>query len=249
MIDVQPTSPSMTGPLRFIRYAFMPNHLRYCGGDDNKTLFEYGTEQVVDGGLPPLLGKFTGALPYLRLIARENGIADPFDERVVDAYWIGNGLLETVEVRQLYDALSERFGKQLQGKTRKWVLDKAPAGARPHHNFHVFDVYSRVGEIENTLVTLDQCRISWGKVVQVEGPELVVERQPVVLDEGKLALGESASERVTRQVDGRGFADQAVPGDWVSLHWSWVCEVLAPRQRSQLAHYTDYHLGLANQTI
>lgn len=249
MIDVQSASPSMTGPLRFIRYAFMPNHLRYCGGDDNKTLFEYGTEQVVDGGLPPLLARFTGALPYLRLIARENDIADPFDERVVDAYWLGNGLLETVEVRQLYDALTERFGKQLQGKTRKWVLGKAPAGARPHHNFHVFDVHSRVGEIENTLVTLDQCRISWGKVVQVDGPELVVERQPIVLSEGKLALGAPGTERVTRQIDGRGFADRAEPGDWVSLHWSWVCEVLTPRQRAQLAHYTDYHLKLANQTI
>ena len=243
------TSPSLAGPLRFIRYAFMPNKLRYCGGDDNRTLFEYGIEGVVDGGLTPMLAKFSGALPYLQLIARVNGIADPFDERVVDAYWIGNPLLERVEVRQLYDHLLERFDKQLQGATRDWVLGKAPAGARPHHNFHVFDIHSRVGELENSLHTLDQCRVSWAKVVRVDGAELVIERNPLVIDEGRLTLGEAIQERATRQVDGRGFADDARPGDWVTVHWSWICEVISDRQQAQLARWTGYHLSIANQTV
>jgi hypothetical protein len=126
MIDRTIAGPSMKGH-RFIRYAFMPNRLRYCGGtDDNRTIFEYGIEHEVDRGLEPLLRKFTGALPYLQLIARTNNIPDPFHERVVDAYWIGNELLEGVEVRQLYDSLLERFGKQLQGRTREWVLGKKP---------------------------------------------------------------------------------------------------------------------------
>lgn len=246
--QLPPIAP-LAGPLRFIRYAFMPNRLRFCGGDDNRTLFEYGIEQTIDGGLSPLLRTFSGALPYLHLIARANAIPDPFDERVVEAYWIGNELLERVEVRQLYEALSERFGKQLQGRTREWVLGKAPAGARPHHNFHVFDVHSRVGELEHSLETMDQCRVSWGKVLEVAGVELVVERQRLVLIDGRLALGPTVPERVPRQVEGRGFADAAVVGDWVSLHWSWVCEVLQPRQQASLARYTDYHLRLANQTI
>lgn len=239
----------VVGTSRFIRYAFMPNKLRYCGGDDNRTLFEYATENTIDGGLRPLLTKFTGALPYLKLIARANNIADPFDERVVEAYWIGNELLAHVEVHQLYDTLTERFGKQLQGKTRDWVLSKAPAGARPHHNFHVFDIHSRVGELQNTLETMDNCRVSWGKVVRVEGAELVVERQPLMLEEGKLVLGHPETTRVLRQVDSRGFADSAAPGDWVSIHWGWVCEVLPPKQQASLAHYTGYHIKIANQTI
>ena len=239
----------LTGMSRFIRYAFMPNRLRYCGGDDNRTLFEYGIEQAVDGGLSPLLRKFTGAMPYLQLIAKSNAIADPFDERVVEAYWIGNDLLAGVEVRQLHDALAERFGKQLSGRTRAWVLGKAPAGARPHHNFHVFDVHSRVGELQHSLNTMDQCRVSWGKVIRAEGTELVVERQPLILSDGKLALGPAATERVVRQVEGRGFADAALPGNWVSVHWSWVCEVLTDRQQTNLARYTNDHLQLANQTI
>jgi len=242
-------APSKSGMLRFIRYAFMPNRLRYCGGDDNRTLFEYGIEQAIDGGLPLLLRRFTGALPYLQLIARANGIADPFDSRVVEAYWIGNDLLNGVEVRQMYDSLLERFGKQMQGRTRDVILGKAPAGARPHHSFHVLDVHSRLGELEHSLATLDNCRVSWGRVIGVEAGELVVSRIPLILRGGKLALAAPVPERIARQVDGRGFADQAEPGDWVSVHWGWACEVLSDGQRARLDKFTRYNLAIANQTL
>ena len=240
---------ALAGTLRFVRYAFMPNRLRYCGGDDNRTLFEYGLAGVSDGGLVPLLRRFTGALPYLTLIARANAIADSFDPRVVEAYWLGNELLDRVEVRQLYDSLLERFGRQLQGRTRLVVLGKAPAGARPHHSFHVLDVHSRVGELEHSLATLDNCRVSWARVLRPEASELVVERQPLLLRAGKLALGDWRSERVARQVDGQSFVDDALHGDWVSLHWGWVCEVLTYQQRLNLERYTRHHLTLANATL
>lgn len=243
-----PLAP-MAGTLRFVRYAFMPNRLRYCGGDDNRTLFDYAIESAADRGLTPLVHRFTGALPYLRLIARANGIADPFDERVVEAYWIGNELLDGVEIRQLYAALLERFGKQLQGRTREIVLGKAPAGARPHHSLHVFDVHRRLGELESTLETLDRCRVSWGRVTAIEGSELMVDRQPIVLGEGKLALGEVRSERAVRQLDGKGFVEAAVPGDWVSLHWGWACEILDEHQRRNIERYTRRHVAVANETL
>ncbi len=237
------------GPLRFIRYGFMPNRLRYCGPDDNGTLFQYGTEGVIDGGVKPLLRAFDGALPYLQLIANANGIADPFDDRVVEAYWLGNRLLETVEVRQLYDSLAERFGSRLSGRAREWVLSKAPAGARPHHSFHVLDVYRLVGDKGDSLETMDSCRISWGRVLETHGPELVVQRSPVLLQQGRLVLGTPVSVRVVRQLEARGFTDDASPGDWVSLHWGWVCERLDERQRSSLERYTRHHLRLASQTL
>jgi Family of unknown function (DUF6390) len=248
-MTIAPSLPTQSGMLRFIRYGFMPNRLRYCGGDDNRTLFEYGIEQTTDGGLSQLLRRFTGALPYLQLIARSNGIADPFEARVVEAYWIGNDLLQGVEVRQLYDSLLERFGKQMQGRTRELILGKAPAGARPHHSFHVLDVHSRLGELEHSLATLDSCRVSWGQVLRVESGELVVNRVPLLLRDGKLVLAEAIPERVTRQVDGRGFTDQAQPGDWVSIHWSWACEVLSQTQLASLERFTRHNLAIANQTL
>jgi hypothetical protein len=242
-------SEILGGPLKFIRYGFMPNRLQYCGGPENETLLGYAIEGVVDPGLPPLLRLFTGALPYLQLIARSNGIADPFDDRVVEAYWLGNELLEGVEARRLYDSLRERFAKQLSPRLLDLVANKAPAGAHPHHSFHVLDVHSHAGEIDHSLETMDNCRISWGLVTEVNGADLRVERDPLQISNGKLELGPPRAESALRQVDGKGFVDDAAPGDWVSLHWGWVCEVLDERRRLNLERWTRYHLRLANETV
>jgi hypothetical protein len=246
LIAAQPPA-SLSGPLRFDRYAFMPNRLGYCGGDDNHALYDYAVASTVDRGLAELLGRFTGAMPYLRLIARTTGIGDPFDPRVVEAYWIGNDLLLQVAARQLYDHLTERFARQLQGRTRELVLGKAPAGARPHHSFHVFDVYTRTGDAAHTLATMDNCRVSWGRVVRIDGPTMLVERQPLELQAGKLVLGITRQELVVRQMDGHGFA--AAAGEWVSLHWGWVCERITDLQQRQLECFTRHHLQLASATL
>jgi len=246
---VLPTGPALTGSLRFIRYGFMPNRLRYCGPDENRTLFQYAVESAVDEGVGGLLRQFSGALPYLQLIAGANGIADPFDERVVEAYWIGNPLLDAVEVRQMYASLAERFTGRLRGRAREWVLSKAPAGALPHHSFHVLDVYRLIGDRGESLETMDSCRVSWGRITAVEGPALRVERQPVELTDGKLRLGAGVEVQVDRQIEARGFADGAGLGDWVSIHWGWVCEPLRDDQRAALERYTRHHLTIANQTL
>ena len=238
------------GTTRFVRYAFMPNRLQYCGGDDNRTILEYAVADVREPPLDRMLRKFTGALPYLALIARRNGIADPFDARVVEAYWIGNELLERVEARELYDHLTMRYGAELSKRTMDRVAAKAPAGARPHHSFHVLDVWRQTERGRNeVLATLDGCRISWGRVTAVEAGELVVERAPIELREGHLVLGAPRAERVTRMLEGNGFVEDARVGDVVSMHWSWACEVLTAQQQRSLERYTRLHLALADQTL
>jgi hypothetical protein len=47
--------------------------------------------------------------------------------------------------------------------------------------------------------------------------------------------------------DGLGFLDELRPGDWVSLHWNWVCDRLTPRQVASLRGYTRRMLALANR--
>lgn len=238
------------GTTRFVRYAFMPNRLQYCGGDDNRTILEYAVADVREPPLDRMLRKFTGALPYLQLIARRNDIADPFDERVVEAYWIGNELLERVEARELYDHLQERYRRELSPRVMERVLAKAPAGARPHHSFHVFDVWRQTERGRNeVLATIDSCRVSWGSVTAVEAGELVVERAPIVFQNGALALGAPRTERVARMLEGDGFVEGAAVGDVISVHWSWACEVLTATQQRSLERYTRLHLALANQTL
>jgi Family of unknown function (DUF6390) len=242
------TSSLLDGPQLFARYAFMPNRLTYCGGDDNRALFDYCLAGVTDPGLRGLLRKFTGAMPYLRLIAECNAILDPFDARVVEAYWLGNDLLQGVEARALYDSLRARFGRQMRARDFELVLGKAPAGAHPHHSFHVLEVCPRIGWPQ-ALSFMDHCRISWGKVVSLDGSMLTVEVMPLVIAGHRLALGAPEHRPVNREIDGGGFVNTARTGDWVSLHWGWPCQVLSPRQVAHLERWTRYHLDIVNETL
>lgn len=238
------------GMVRFIHYGFMPNRLGYCGPDQNNLLFQYGVAGEADPGLPPVLTKFLGPLPYLRTIASAAGISDIFDDRVVEAYWIGNSLLDHVNARELDSTLRARFGRELSPKLMEMVAGKVPQGARPHHSFHVFDVWRQVGRLEgNVLATMDNCRISWGRVTSVDGPNVRVDRQPLEMREGKLALGVVRPTSTQRLVEGKGFVHELAPGDLVSLHWGWVCEKISAQQALALEHFTGQHLALANQTI
>jgi len=227
----------------------MPNKLSYCGGDDNRTLFDYCVAKQTDPGLVFILQKFQAAYPYLKLIANSNHILDPFDARVVEAYWLGNELLEQVDLTQFYNSLRDRFAKQLDPKTLGYLLSKPPLGAWPHHSFHVFDVHSRIGPLDHSLDTMERCRIGWGRVKEVGTTYLVVEHQPLVLERGKLKLGELKEKRVLRQIDGTGFITKCKVGDVVSSHWDWACEILTPKQVHNLARYTWYHIKLANDTL
>lgn len=242
------------GALLFGHYAFPPNRLGYCGPDDHPALFQYVTQGTSDQGLIELERRFDGAYPYLRLIAQANGIADPFDRRVVEAYWIGNEYLERVSASPFYESLGERFRPRMDARAFSWLASKLELGARPHHNFHVFEVYLRAGLVRDNraaigLERMDNCRISWGRVAAVDGAELVVERPALVLREGKLALTQPEPKRVTRQIDGRGFADHAQIGDYVSVHWNWVCEVLGASALRRLVRNTERYMTLANQTL
>ena len=244
----------LPGPLLFSHYAFMPNHLGYCGGSDSLALLEYGVSNQVDQGLIELERQFEGAYPYLQLIARANGLADPLDIRVVEAYWIGNDLLDRVDVGALYASLQERFRPRTDSRDWFWLASKAPAGARPHHSFHVLEVYPRVGLMRSGLVdrlveTMGHCLIRWGRVCTVSGPQLVVEAPALRHESGRLQLTEPRPEMVTRWHAGRGFVDAAHVGDWVALHWGWACDVLTLRQQASLERYTRWHLTLCNQTI
>lgn len=242
------THSALDGPQVFARYAFMPNRLLYCGGDDNRSLFDHILAGVTNPDLLGLLRKFTGAVPYLQLIASSNAIADPFDRRVVEAYWLGNELLQGVEARALYASLSARFGRQLKPRDLALVLGKAPSGAHPHHSFHVLEVCPRNGW-PHALVWMDNCRISWGKVISLNGSTLIADVVPLTLEGNALVLGQPARRTIARQVDGRGFVDSAQPGDWISIHWGWACQVLSHLQVTNLVRWTRYHLRLVNQTL
>lgn len=242
------------GPVRFARYAYGPNRLGYCGPDAAGELLA----EAATGGdlrrLRELAAGFEGAYPYLELIARANGIADPLDGRVVEAYWLGNELLEAVPVAALGRSLEVRFRPRVRADAWRWLATKPPAGARPVHAFHVLDVFPvvgllRGGRIDDVLATIDACRIRWGRVRDRLDGHLLVEVVPLELVAGKLRFGRPRPEPVLGWEDGLGFVDDAQPGDVVAVHWNWACERLDEPRLRQLVSWTRRHLTLANETL
>ncbi|MDO8560500.1 MAG: DUF6390 family protein [bacterium] len=243
----------MDGVLRCSRYSFGPNRLHYCGPDQNREMLAYLEEGVSDAGLTGILKKFATLYPYLQHIAAANRIVDPFDERVVEAYWIGNDLLERVSPQSLYTHLRDTL--QLKDRLGSVEFDrlteKIRAGALPHHSFHVLDIWLRTGHVErtHTVESMDACRIGWGTVVTVQGPAITVETEPVVLRDGKLELGAPVQRTVTRALETAGDLEQLQPGDLITMHWGVPCEVVTSAQAAALRRYTVRHLQLANLTL
>jgi hypothetical protein len=238
------------GPLRFARYAYPPNELGYCGPDASAQLLEHASTGAVDGDLRRLLRGFEGAWPYLELIASANGIADPLDDRVVEAYWIGNTLLDRVGPRLMGDSVESRF-RARAGRNFGRLADPVPAGALPHHSFHVFGIYPwlgmlREGKTLEPLHVLDRCRIRWGQVVEVVGAQAIVRSRPLLWDGKGLSLGLPTEEQVTLGLADRLLVDDVAAGDWCALHWDWICERLDARRLEALRRYTLHQLSVVN---
>ena len=245
------TGPDQAGAHMFVRYAYPPNALGYCGPDSFRDYAEAG---VVDQGLVKQVQAFSGAWPYLELIATGCGISDPLDQRVVEAYWVGNDLLDRVALGQLGDSMAERFRKQV-GNKFQFLAEGVLAGGVPHHSFHVFGVYPWVGLLGNdrmtkhALTVLDRCRVRWGKVIAAHGDQTTVESRPLGWDGRLLSLGEPATETARLALDGTMLAGDIGPGDWVALHWDWVCDKLTDRQLRALRTYTMRHLDMVNHRV
>ena len=243
-----------SGPLMFVRYAYPPNALGYCGPADFAAFREYAVAGVVDRGLVQLAQAFAGAWPYLELIAAGCGIGDPLDRRVVEAYWVGNDLLDKVPVTEIGDSMQDRF-RHRTGRNFPFLAEGVQAGGVPHHSFAVFCVYPWTGLLgdnrmaEHALMVLDRCRIRWGKVTAVRGDQATVEYRPLCWDGRLLTLGEPASETARLALDGSAMAGGAGPGDWVSLHWDWICDRLTQRQLRALRGYTQRHLDMVNNRV
>lgn len=239
-----------SGPVLFARFTYPPNVLGYCGPDDHRALLEYGATGEEDGGLRELARGFEGAWPYLELIAAANHLADPLDRRVVEAYWIGNPLLDRVPPALLGPSLEARF-RRPAGRGWEHLAEVVAHGARPHHAFHVFGVYPwvgllRSGVVDQPLHVLDRCRVRWGRVVTCSDGHAIVRSRPLAWDGRALALGPPRVETATAAEDGTGFVADLAPGDWVALHWDWVCERLTPGQLRALRRATAEQLALVN---
>lgn len=241
------------GPVVFARYAYPPNRLGLCGPDDSAELLASALANQ-ETELRRLARGFEGAYPYLRLIGEANRWPDPLERSVVEAYWIGNELTERVPIRSLHRDLTDRFRDRIAPRDWGWLEASLASGSRPHHAFHVLEIYPRAGlmrsgQVGPLLETMDRCRIRWGRVVEVSGDQLVVTSRRLELIDGRLQLGADRAEVVDGWRSEAGLLGGVDPGDDVALHWGWACDRLSRRQRASLQRWTNAALASANRAI
>lgn len=256
----------MSGAWLFARYAYAPNKLGFCGPPESATLATAGVDVrgVVEADVRGAARQFSGAWHYLEVLSQLAGIADPLDLRVVESYWLGGGVNDSIS--------GEVFGKELLARIAPraqhyWahltadLLDEA-AG---HHSFHVFGVYpwsrllGKFGACDappppgdspgHPLHVLDRCRIRWGTVLAREGEQIIVSSRRLIWDGAELALSEPADELVAVAVDGLSFLPDVAPGDEVALHWEWLCDRLSTEQVARLQTSTLEQIERTNRRL
>jgi hypothetical protein len=129
-----------------------------------------------------------------------------------------------------------------------------PMGVVPNHVFHVFGVYPWVGLLTQTdrgdpLAILQGCRIRWGKVVEVTADSAVVRSRPLTWDGKRLGLGPPRLETAVLGRGGLALLRDPTPGEWVALHWDWVCDRLSQGQLAALRRNTALQLEVTNERV
>jgi hypothetical protein len=235
------------GAAMFARYAYCPNRLGYCGPSDSSALLSGARDQIEQAAR-----QFTGAWPYLEVLAKQVGIADPLDHRLVESYWLGGGIGAKLDPRVFIDELLSIIAPQA-GHYWTHLTEDLAQEAMPNHSFHVFAVYpwSRLlgkGADDQPLSILDDCRISWGTVLSTDEVTAVVLSSRLRFKDSALSLASPETLRV--EMPSRAGYDGAIePGDIVAVHWRRICDRLTPEQVARLKDSTDRQLHATSHRL
>jgi hypothetical protein len=238
----------MDGVALCARFSIATNRLEFCGPSDAApTLYRTITRGSDLDASRDALRKFEALYPYLEAIGAKHAL-DPFDVRVVEAYWVGNGLLEAFDRQDFLSILEALVRRGLPRSTANRLRDHLPAHPTPHHAFHVsfVGVGEVTGHVETTLANMDRCRPGWATVVSVDEKTLLLDRSTLVLSAGRLAL--DGPQRTTLAYDPAILPDVR-EGSRVALHWNHPALVLTDTQASSLEHYTRLALTAANEAL
>ncbi|MFC5994633.1 DUF6390 family protein [Pseudonocardia hispaniensis] len=241
------------GAWLFARYAYAPNKLGYCGPPESVTLADAGSVASATADVRAVARRFSGAWPYLEVLAKLTGIEDPLDSRLVESYWLGGGVNTQISARAFGAELLARIAPQAGhywAHLTPALLDEAAGD----HCFHVFGVYpwSRLlttSAYEHPLHVLDSCRIRWGTVLSRQDGEIVVRSRRLTWDGSALGLSDPTEENVPVAVDGLSFLPDVAVGDQVALHWQWLCDRLTAEQVAGLEASTLRQIEATNRRL
>ncbi len=237
-------------------YGFYPHKLGFCGLQENsakKTLLDYlSGEKISEQKIRKILETFKGSFAYYKLIAKSNGIKDPFEEKVVKAYWVGNQLLEKVPINSLRNMIVKEFSGPglLSKETAEEKAGGIPLTSKAHHSFHVLVIGSVSSRIKFNGKLLDICRIGWGKVIRFENKKtkniyrVIIEYQPLQKRKERYFLGKPISKIVFWD---KKFIPEIKAGDRVATHWNHIVQILGTKDLVNLKKYTQVTINSLNK--
>ena len=230
------------------RFSIATNRLAYCGpADAEPALYD----AVVSGRGSPrareALSRFEALMPYLEAIGAANG-RDPFDHDVVEAYWVGNDLLEAVDRSRFLGILDALTRRGLPASIARRLAAQLPPGAIAHHVFHVgfVGVGAVTGHVPTTVPNIEACRPAAATVRELRSQELVVSGPAIRAAGPRLELAGEVLR--TLRYDARALPELR-PGDRVAVHWSWPAVRLDERTGPALDRWTARALTAANEAL
>lgn len=242
------TAADTRGAEMFARYAYAPNQLGYCGPSEPADLLSGSRDRI-----EAVAKRFSGTWPYLQVLSRMTGIVDPLDYGLVEAYWLGGGVGANLDPHEFTAELLAVIGPQA-GHYWGHLSADLTAEAAANHCFHVFGVYpwSRLlgtGMEKQAVSVLDNCRITWGKVLSTDAMTAKVCCRQLAWDGDELALTPRAVRRVEVGIEANPGLTELAPCQHVAIHWGRVCGVLTPHQVDRLAQSTHRQIRVTNRRL
>lgn len=240
----------MDGAELSARFALPPNSRSYCGTRKFADVFAAYLRNRSAANLRSLknaLSSFRAHYTYLKLIAEANG-KRPFDYKVAEALWLGNGLLAKVKRRELQRMMMSEFvgrGMLSAAKAKRLAKDLQD-GFVPHHSFHTLYIHTITGVVPPTVRTSDSCRVSWGKVVKVLDGAVEVSTQKLVRKNGILKLI-PCKKKWLLNCAGIKLLPDVKKGDIVASHWGIAVMKLSKKQAQGLERATLQNVKAANR--
>jgi hypothetical protein len=223
-----------------VRFSYVTSCLQYCGPSNAPNVFRRYLEQGDnEQDVRNAFTQFEGLYAYLSVLAEKTG-KDFLDGEVVEAYWLGNSLLDRLDDENVKEAIHRLSRRGLPQRIAEERTQSLPTGMKLHHDFNVLymGVGLTSGKAQPTLPNMENCRVSWGRVLKVraEANELEVLYAPLRYSEEQgysLGVDESKTVRYEPQVSGA-----VREGDHVAMHWGFVATALTEEQLANLKKYT-----------
>lgn len=207
-----------SGLLLFCQHAYPASLNGACGQTDSEAL-----KTFIQTGQPPenikeVLRSFPNVIKNLKRLSEISGIKDIFDYRLIEAYWLGNNLLE-----------------------------KFPKDRKPFHLASLLQTLKPAlkNNSRRAVTILENCRISYGQILTLKNPlgqktgrAKVIEYNPISNRPKAIAFRKDRIKTVK-------FIDPRLKkNDLISMHHNYICAALTEKQLVQLAGHTLLQLCL-----